>query len=131
MKRFIIMFVKSIGTPSHIIAMVIWPGNMLWLFAVRICRGNLPQLFDVAIYREYLPWVFVVFLCEWIFFLCKQSFLNWKQTFFIWEQNFSFMRISFITVFLFAFAVAVMGHHNYTLQLSTTPFKTLSHIASI
>ena len=129
MKLFIIMFVKSICTPSHIVqcylpwtyAVAICHWNLPQLFAVRTCHGNLPQLFAVAICREYLSWLFAVglffvckqtfFLCEWIFFLCKRTFLNWKQTFFIWEQNFfSFMRISFLTVFLFVFAVAVMGH---------------------
>ena len=119
MKLFIIMLVKSMGTPSHIIGMVICPRNMPWLFTVRICRVNFPQLLAVAICREYLPWLFAVglfcvckqifFLCERIFFLCKETFLNWKQTFFIWKQI-SFMRISFLTVFVFVTAVAVMGN---------------------
>ena len=101
------MFVKSISTPSHIIAMVICPVNMPWLFAVGICRSYLPWVCFVYVNKTF-------FLCEWNFFLCKQTFLNWKQTFFIWEQNFfSFMRISFLTVFLFVIAVAVMGHRIY------------------
>ena len=147
MKLFIIMFVKSICTPSHKVAMVICPGNMQWLFAIGICRsyfrgflpwkfaaaichgnlpqlfavaiccGNLPQLFAVAICRGYLPWVCFLyvnkpFFCvRQSFFFVNELFSNWKQTFLIWEQNFfTFMRISFLTVFLFVFAVAVMGH---------------------
>ena len=147
MKLFIIMFVKSICTPSHKVAMVICPGNMQWLFAIGICRsyfrgflpwkfaaaichgnlpqlfavaiccGNLPQLFAVAICRGYLPWVCFLYVNK-PFFCVRQSFFfvnklfsNWKETFLIWEQNFfTFMRISFLTVFLFVFAVAVMGH---------------------
>ena len=54
MKLFI-MFVKSIGTPSHIIAMVICAGNMPCLFVVE---------FAAAIYRENLPWLFVVEICR-------------------------------------------------------------------
>ena len=127
MKLFIIMFVKSICTPSHIVAMVICSGNIPWLFTIGICRSYLPWHFAVGICRSYLPWEFAAaicrgflpwvfvwlfavglffvckqtfFLCEWIFFLCKRTFLNWKQTCFIWEQNFfSSMRISFLTVF--------------------------------
>ena len=127
MKLFIIIFVKSICTPSHIVTMVICPGNIPWLFAIGICRSYLPWHFAVGICRSYLPWEFAAaicrgflpwvfvwlfavglffvckqtfFLCEWIFFLCKRTFLNWKQTCFIWEQNFfSSMRISFLTVF--------------------------------
>ena len=147
MKLFIIMFVKSICTPSHKVAMVICPGNMQWLFAIGICRsyfrgflswkfdaaichgnlpqlfavaiccGNLPQLFAVAICRGYLPWVCFLyvnkpFFCvRQSFFFVNELFSNWKETFLIWEQNFfTFMRISFLTVFLFVFAVAVMGH---------------------
>ena len=95
-------------------AAAICRGFLPWKFAAAICRENLPQLFAVTIFREYLPWLFAAelfcvskkmfFLCEWVFFLCKQTFLNWKQTFFIWEKNFlSFMRISFLTVFLYVF----------------------------
>ena len=106
MKLFIRMFVKSIGTPSHIIAMV---GYLPWKYAVGICHSYLPwECFAVGLFCVCKQ---TFFLCEWNFFLRKQTFLNWKQTFFIWEQNFfSFMRISFLTVFLFVFAVAVMGH---------------------
>ena len=68
MKLFIIMFVKSIGTPSHIIAMVICPGNIPWLLAVGICSsycpGNLPQLFAVAFCRGNLPQLFTARICR-------------------------------------------------------------------
>ena len=109
-----------------------------WLFALEICRENLPQLFAVRICRSYLPWVFAVglfcvckqtfFLCERIFFLCKQTFFNWKQTFLIREQDFFlFMRISFLTVFLFAIAGAVMGHRKYlSLFRKNKVFQTYS-----
>ena len=60
MKRFISMFVKSIGTLLHTVAMVIFPVNTLWLFAVGICRSFLLWEFAAAICRENLPQLFVV-----------------------------------------------------------------------
>ena len=103
MKLFIIMYWHSFAYNCN--------GYFPCKYTVAICRWNLPQLFAVGLFCVCKQ---NFFLCEWNFFLCKQTFLNWKQTFFIWEQNFfSFMRISFLTVFLFVIAVAVMGHRIY------------------
>ena len=119
MKLFIIMFVKSIGTPSHIIAMVICPGNTPWLFAVEICSSYLPWEFAAAICRGHLPWVCCVYVNKSFFcvsesfFFVNKLFKIESKPFFIWEQNlFWFMIISFLTVFHFVFAVAVMGHRS-------------------
>ena len=60
MKLFIIMFFKSIGTPSDIIAMVICPVDIPWLFAVGICSG-------------YLPWVCFVYVNK-PFFCVSETF---------------------------------------------------------
>ena len=136
--KLIVVSVKSICTLSHIylqwlfaleicrgyfqweLSAPIWRGYLQEMFAMTFCRGNLQQLFAVAICCAYLPLVCFVyvnkpfFLCRGIFCLCKQSFFNWKKIFFIWEQIFltEFMRTSFLTVFIFVIAVAVMGHRN-------------------
>ena len=86
---FIIICVKSdiVDTPSQILVMIIYRGNMPWLFAVGICHnylvwlftvgiclGDLPQLFAVRIYRGYLPWVCFVYVKK-PFFLRTQIFI--------------------------------------------------------
>ena len=110
-------------------------GNLPWLSAVAICRGNLPWLFAVGICRGYLPWEFAVAICRgnlpwqfcrgnlpWglfvyvskpfffvskSFFFVKKPFIYGKKTFFL------FMRVFLLTVYLFAIALAVIGHHTF------------------
>ena len=113
----------------QLFAVRICRGYLPWEFAAAICRGNLPREFAVAICRENLPWPFAVAICRgnlpWefavvfscvckqTFFLCEQFLFLCKQTFFIRKQNiFLFMTVFLLTVYLFAIAVAVMGHRN-------------------
>ena len=113
---------------------------MPWLFAAAICRRNLPQLFAVTFYRgifaapicrdfspwdfcrSYLPWLFAVRLCRdylpWVcfvyvskpFFCVSKCFFFLSKSFLIESKRFFYVRISLLTVFLFAIAVVVIGH---------------------
>ena len=87
--------------------------NLPWEFAVGICHKNLLQKFAMGICHRNLPWLFAVgCVCTRILFcICEQILFICKQTFFICEQIFLFVKFSFLTVFLFVIAVAVMGHH--------------------
>ena len=100
--------------------------NLLREFAVAIWRRNLPWEFAARICRRNLPWVFAGCTCKQICFsTCKQILFIWKQTFFIREQNF-FVRSSLLTVFLFAIAVAVMGHRKIVFLIVKYIFKLLA-----
>ena len=83
MKLFI-MFVKSICTPSHKVAMVICPGNMPWRFAIGICRSYLPWEFAAAICRGYLLLEFAAAICRGFVFCIKANLFS------VWVNLFSF-----------------------------------------
>ena len=83
--------------------------NLCYELSAAIFRSYFPWKFAIAICRGNLPWGFCI--CKQTFFLCEQIFSLWKQTFFIWKQNiFLFMGFFLLTVYLFAYAVAVMDH---------------------
>ena len=108
---FIIRYVKSniVSTPSHIFVMVICLGYLPQLFAVGICRSYLPWLFAVRICRDYLPWVCFVYVSK-PFFCVSKCFFFLSKSFLIESKRFFYVRISLLTVFLFAIAVVVIGH---------------------
>ena len=117
--------------------------KVLGLFRIYLqvtCPGNVPQLFGVGICRIYVPWLFAVGLfcggdlpqlfALGLFCVCKQTFLLCERIFFfvskafLYEQNFFlFKRISFLAVFLFVIAVAVIDHR--------TPHISGAHISKI
>ena len=105
--------------------------SIFYITYSRICRGNLPRKIAVAICRENLPWEFAagifrgnfsqqffVAICRGFFVFVSKSFFVYgrksclyeSKPFFICERNVFICEIFFITVFLFAIAVAVVGH---------------------
>ena len=74
-------------------------------FAVRLCRRNLLWKFAVAICAG-----FFVFVNKSFFVYVSKSCLYGSKTFLFVSKTFLFVRFSLLTVFLFAIAVAVMGH---------------------
>ena len=117
------------GNLPQLFAVAFCRRNLSQLFAVAFCRGNLPPLIAVRICRSFLPWQFAVAICHknlpWVcfvyvrkpffcvsksFFFVSRSFLCESKPFYMWTKLFLFIRISLLTVFLFVFAVAVMGH---------------------
>ena len=101
-------------------ALEICCGYLPWELATAVCRGDLSQLFAVAFCCGNLPQLFAVglfvygnkpFFCmrEFLFFFVNKLFLIERKPF-LYESKTSFMGISFLTVFLFVIAVAVMGH---------------------
>ena len=92
--------------------------NLPWEFAAKNCRGYLPREFTAGIFRGNFSQQFSVAICHRFFVFVSKSFFVYgrksclyeSKPFFICERNVFICEIFFITVFLFAIAVAVVGH---------------------
>ena len=87
-----------------------------------IFLGDLPQLFAVGICRRYVVYVSKPFFCVCkSFFFVNKPFLNESNLFYV-SKTILFMRIPLIRVFLFAIAVAVVGHRNIEIAICLLKF---------